>query len=224
MTPSDRSSPSLGSRSVLDSRWTARILGSKPRTGDVRLVCIDGPAGAGKTSLADDLAAALTAEQPAIGSVPVVHGDEVYEGWSVVAAAPDRVRAFGLLAQRLGTWLLDPWRDGRPGSHPTWDWHASRWGDDVEVAAHPVVILEGVGLAAAALREHAVLSIWLEADPGVRLARVISRDGEQIRAQMTSWQRDEDQWHHLDRTRESADVRLTTTPRPPHPRPGPRPA
>jgi uridine kinase len=177
-------------------------------------VCIDGPAGSGKTSIAADLAAALTSEQPGIGDVPVVHGDEVYEGWGVVAAAPDRVRAFGLLAQRLDTWLLDPWRDGRSGSHPTWDWHRGRWGDDVEVAAHPVVILEGVGLAAAVLRERAVLSIWLEADPGVRLARVLARDGEQLRAQMTSWQRDEDQWHDLDRTRESADIRLTTTPDP----------
>ena len=198
--------------SSLDPVWAARVLGCEPRVGAVRLVCIDGPAGSGKTSLAGDLAAALTAARPQLGDVPVVHGDEVYEGWRVVADAPDRVQAFGLLAWRIRTWLLDPWRDGRTGRHPTWDWQRDRWGADTEVAARPVVILEGVGLAAAALREHAVLSIWLEADPDVRLARVLSRDGEQLRAQMTSWQHDEHEWHRLDRTRDSADVRVTTTP------------
>ena len=200
--------------SPLEPSWAAWVLGCRPRVGRVRLVCIDGPAGSGKTSLAGGLAAALTAARPQLGAVPVVHGDEVYEGWDVVAAAPDRVHAFGLLAGHLDSWLLEPWREGRSGRHPTWDWHAARWGADVEVAAQPVVILEGVGLAAAALRAHAVLTIWVDADVEVRLARVLARDGEQLRAQMTSWQRDEHEWHRLDRTRDSADVRLVTTPEP----------
>jgi uridine kinase len=196
----------------LDPSWAARVLGCEPRVGPVRLVCIDGPAGSGKTSLAGELAAALVAARPELGEVPVVHGDEVYEGWDVVAAAPDRVHAFGLLAGRLDAWLLAPWREGRSGRHPAWDWHDARWGDDVEVATHPVVILEGVGLGAAALRANAVLTIWVDADAEVRLARVLARDGEQLRAQMTSWQRDENEWHRRDRTRDSADVRITTTP------------
>jgi uridine kinase len=175
----------------------------------VRLVCIDGPAGSGKTTLATELAAALNAAAPNLAEVPVVHGDEIYEGWDVVASAPDRVAAFGLLPQRISGWLLDPWREGRAGRHPTWDWHTDAWGPDVEVPAARVVMLEGVGLAAAALREVAALSLWVEADPDIRLARVLERDGEQLRDAMLTWQRDEDRWHHLDRTREGVDVRLT---------------
>jgi uridine kinase len=175
----------------------------------VRLVCIDGPAGSGKTTLAAELAEALHEEAPSHAEVAVVHGDEIYEGWDVVASAPDRVAAFGLLPQRIAAWLLDPWREGRAGRHPTWDWHADAWGPEVEVPAAPVVLLEGVGLAAAALREHAALSLWVEAAADIRLARVLARDGEQLRGAMLAWQHDEDLWHHLDRTRESVDVRLT---------------
>ena len=189
--------------------WVSRILDSEPRVGPVRLVCIDGPAGSGKTTLASELATALHVAGPTPAGAAVVHGDEIYEGWDVVASAPDRVAAFGLLPQRISAWLLDPWREGRAGRHPVWDWYADAWGPDVEVPAAPVVILEGVGLGAAALRELAALSLWVEADPDIRLARVLARDGEQLHAAMLGWQRDEDRWHQLDRTRECVDVRLT---------------
>lgn len=197
--------------SALDPLWPQRILDFAPLVGAVRLVCVDGPAGSGKTSLAGDLAVALESLVPQAGPVPVVHGDSVYEGWDVVASAPDRVEAFDLLGSRLEGWLVDAWSDGRAGRHPVWDWSVGAWGDEVEVAAAPVVVLEGVGLAGARLRRHAVLSVWVEADPGVRLARVLERDGESLRDPMTTWQVDEDLWHARDRTRESADVRVSTT-------------
>jgi hypothetical protein len=53
------------------------------------------------------------------------------------------------------------------------------------------------------------MSLWVEAAADIRLARVLARDGEQLRGAMLAWQHDEDLWHHLDRTRESVDVRLT---------------
>lgn len=174
-------------------------------------MCVDGPAGSGKTSLAGDLAAALETLLPHAGEVPVVHGDSVYEGWDVVASAPGRVDAFDLLGSRVEVWLVEPWREGRAGRHPVWDWSRGAWGDEAEVVAAPVVVLEGVGLAGARLRRHAVLSVWVEADPGVRLARVLERDGESLRDPMTSWQVDEVLWHARDRTRESADERVSTT-------------
>jgi uridine kinase len=191
----------------LDRTWVDRILATGPTVGPVHLVCVDGPAGAGKTTLADSMAATLS---PQLGPVPVVHGDELYEGWDVVVGANDRVAAFGLLPPRIVRWLLEPWARGHDGVHPTWDWYAGAWGDDIAVPAARAVVLEGVGLAAASLRRRAALSVWVDADPVLRLERVLERDGEALRPQMESWQHDEARWHELDRTRDGVDLRLST--------------
>jgi uridine kinase len=191
----------------VDPSWVERITSAAPTVGPVRLVCVDGPAGAGKSTVAALLAAALATE---CGAVPVVHGDEVYEGWAVVATEADRPRAFGALGARLETWLLDPWSRDEAGSHPVWDWESRAWGGTREVPAAPVVVLEGVGLASRSLRARAVLSVWVDADVSVRLRRVLARDGEAVRAEMATWQVDEDSWHRSDRTREDCDVRLRT--------------
>jgi uridine kinase len=192
---------------AVDPRWIERILLSQPRVGEVRVVCVDGPAGSGKTTFAGRLAGAL---EEAFGEVPVVHGDEVYEGWPVVAAAPDRIAAFAMLAGRIDTWLFDRWQHGYDAEHPRWDWHADAWGDPVVVPAAPVVVLEGVGLGSQPLRTRAVLSVWVDCDPALRLPRVLARDGDGLAAEMTSWQRDERVWHGLDATARGSDVTLIT--------------
>jgi uridine kinase len=184
----------------------ARIVGSAPSVGRVRLVCIDGPAGSGKTSLAATLADAL---QPAFGAVPVVHADDLYEGWTLVADAPDRVAAFALFARRIEQWLLEPWSRGEPAVHPVRDWSADAWGPSVSVPAAPVVVLEGVGTAARSLRARAALSVWVEVDPVLAVERVVARDGEATRGEIVSWQRDEATWHRRDGTRAGADLRVS---------------
>jgi uridine kinase len=184
----------------------ARILRTAPAVGAVRLVCVDGPAGSGKTTLAAAVAATL---EPLVGVVPVVHGDELYEGWLVVAGAGDRVDAFAALAERVDQLLLTPWSRGEAAAHPVWDWYAGSWGPSRTVEPAPVVLLEGVGLAAASLRARAALAVWVEADQAVRLARVLERDGDALRAEMLRWQADEQRWFERDGTRSGCDVRLT---------------
>jgi uridine kinase len=188
-------------------RLIERVLLSRPRVGEVRLVCIDGPAGAGKTTLAARVAAAL---QPSFGEVPVVHGDEVYEGWPVVGIAPDRIAAFAMLAERIDAWLFERWRHGLDAAHPCWDWHAGAWGEPVAVPAAPVVILEGVALGSRPLRAQSVLSVWVDCDPALRLPRVLARDGDALADPMAGWQRDEHVWHQLDDTAVGCDVTLLT--------------
>jgi uridine kinase len=185
----------------------AAVLAAEPLAGPVRLVCIDGPSGSGKTTLAAALAAALA---PAVGEVPVVHGDEVYEGWPVVADAADPVQAFGILGQGLVGSLALPWIEGRAGSHRVWDWTTDAWAATRVVPPAPVVVLEGVGLGGSPLRPYASLVVWLDADRAERTARVAARDGAEVAARMDAWRAREDAWHLLDRTAEHAGVRLVT--------------
>ena len=64
-------------------------LSRPPGLGATRLVCVDGPAGSGKTTLA---AALVRATRRHGLSVALVHMDDVYEGWSGLADAGRRVR------------------------------------------------------------------------------------------------------------------------------------
>lgn len=185
----------------------ARVLATQPSVGAVRVVCIDGPSGAGKTTLAAGLVAELA---PYVGDVPVVHGDEVYEGWAVVSDEADPVRAFSALGERVASWLVAPWASGADAEHPVWDWQAHAWGGPRRVPAAPVVLLEGVGLGGAPLRPHASLVVWLDADPELRIRRVAERDGAEVAAHMDAWREREAAWHATDRTAEQADVVLAT--------------
>ena len=69
-----------------------------PTLGDSRLICIDGPAGSGKTTLASEIRAAL--------GCPVVHVDHMLDGWDGLPGVEATLTA-----------LLLPVREGRAGSH-----------------------------------------------------------------------------------------------------------
>src|SRR6476661_4492660 len=60
------------------------VAASRPRCGGTRLVAVDGPSGAGKTTLAAEVADALGA--------PTIHMDDLYPGWDGLAASTERVR------------------------------------------------------------------------------------------------------------------------------------
>ena len=86
---------------VAVAAWPAGSWRAPPRLGGTRLVCVDGPAGSGKTTFAGRLAAALGAD------AVVVHMDDLYAGWTLTGAVA-----------RLRAGVLRPLADGRPGRLP----------------------------------------------------------------------------------------------------------
>ncbi|WP_066582182.1 uridine kinase family protein [Cellulomonas timonensis] len=174
----------------------ARVLSARPRLGPVRLVCVDGPAGSGKSTFARALAEALRSQ----GTPAAVIGlDDLYEGWSGLS---------GSLWPRLGAQVLEPLRRGRPGRFQRYDWAAEGFAEWVDVPVPAVLVLEGCGSARRAADPDAVLRVWVEAPAGLRLSRGLERDGVGMREHWVEWMAEEAEHFAQERTRERADVRL----------------
>jgi uridine kinase len=170
----------------------AQVLAAPARLGDVRLVCIDGPAGSGKTTFAGRLADALGPE------AVVLHLEDLYAGWTLTGAVA-----------RLCSGVLRPLAEGRPGTHNVYDWHAERFAPEpVTVPLTSVLVVEGCGSSPRALDAWTTLRIWVEAPPALRLARGLARDGTHLDPHWQRWQEMESAVFAAENTRARADVRV----------------
>lgn len=151
-------------------------LAQPARLGPARLVCIDGPAGSGKTTLAH----ALVARADERGLEPaLVHTDDLLDGWD---GLPD-------LADRVRHQLVEPLAAGRPARYCRYDWHAGRFGEE-ETVVQPdrdLVVLEGVGSGDPSYAGLTATLVWVEAPRDVRWARGRDRDGEALVPHLRRW-------------------------------------
>jgi uridine kinase len=170
------------------ARVLAHALGRPPTLGTGRLVCVDGPAGAGKTTLALDIA------RQAPGAL-VLHTDEMLEGWGGLPG----------LGQSVCD-LLAPLSQGLAGRWRRWDWHASDWAATETVRPTDLLVLEGVGSAPVGCAQLVTTLVWVETPRDTRLTRWWDRDGEAQRPYWDAWLADEAALHARDRTRERADL------------------
>lgn len=179
----------------LSLRGLAATLGMLPPScGPVRLVAVDGHAGAGKSTLARRLAEELD-------GVPVLHTDDLATheepfGWQ----------------DRFAAQVLTPFAGGRAATHGVYDWTARRFAGERTVPAAPVVLVEGVGTGRRALRPHLALLLWLEVEPPVARARGMRRDGPQLEHFWTGWSAAEDAHFAADPSRPYADLLVHQTP------------
>lgn len=159
-----------------------------PTLGGTRLVCVDGPAGSGKTTLASAIAG-LAAD------ATVVHCDELLQGWRGLPGLAATVER-----------LLRPLGDDRTGTWTRWAWDRDAWAESHDVEPGGLLVLEGVGCWAPAYDDLVGVLVWVEAPRAVRLARGMARDGEHMREHWLTWMDDEDSLHARLRTLERADV------------------
>lgn len=169
-----------------------RVRAAPARLGTTRLVCVDGPAGSGKTTFAARLAAALGP------GTTVLHMDDVYAGWTLDGAVT-----------RLTDGVLLPLATGRPGAYHRYDWAAARFADvPTDVAVPEVLVVEGCGSSPRALDGWTTLRVWVEAPQELRLARGLARDGDDLAEHWHRWQQAEAAEFAREDTRTRADVRV----------------
>lgn len=180
-----------GDQDALARRVIGLAEAREPTLGLGRLVCIDGLAGTGKTTLA----AAVGRRAKA----PVVHLDDIYPGW----------RGLDRVAAELGPCLQALARD-EPGSYRRWDWKSERYVEEVTVSPTPLLVVEGVGSGQRAWADLITVLVWLDAPREVRLRRGLERDGAAARDQWIQWQQDELDLLARERTDVRADLRWRT--------------
>ena len=154
------------------------------------IIAIDGRAGAGKTTLALELAARLRSHH----KVSLFHLEEIYPGCDGLAAG----------IERYVSTVLTPLSQGERATWISWDWESHRNGDSRVTLPAEVVIVEGVGAAAAEARPLLSAVIWVDSPDEVRRERALDRYGTsdlywtQWAAQEETWLAGDDVPHHAD--------------------------
>jgi uridine kinase len=170
-----------------------------PTLGGGRLVCVDGPAGSGKTTFAQALANGFD-KLNRHGAARLLHTDDLIEGWSGLS---------GLTAQLEG--ILRPLADGHPGSYRRYDWVEGTFAETITVESCPLLVIEGVGSGAARFDDLRTLLVWVEAPYDERLRRGLERDGDAFAPHWEQWALDEADLFAREHTRERADLHLDGT-------------
>jgi uridine kinase len=161
------------------------------------ILAIDGPAGSGKSTLAGEIARAFAGTY----DIEVIHLDELYNGWDDALSE----ELFKRIAQ-----LIAAQRAGKATDLAIYDWSVESFSGAREVKAVQLLIIEGVGSSNQLLHTNLTTSIWLDIDQSTGLARVLERDGDEIRGEMVKWQKMESEYFARDLTRERADFILST--------------
>jgi len=162
----------------------------QPTLGAGRLVCVDGPAGSGKTTLAAEIASLAD-------GAAIVHMDDLFEGWGGLERIDEQLHT-----------LLRPIAEGRSGTYRRWDWPGNAWAETVLVPPASLLVLEGVGSGASAHADLTTVLAWVEVPFELRMTRGLERDGDAVAEHWRRWAEDEQSLFARERTRERADVVL----------------
>lgn len=164
-----------------------------PTLGETCLISVDGPAGAGKSTLAAAIAHLHRGAR-------VVHMDDLYDGWTGLES----------VSRQLNT-LIRPLAVERSGFYRRYDWLRGEFAETVDVEPSPLLVLEGVGAGAAELTPFITVLVWVSAPRALRRERGLTRDGANYAPQWDRWMRQEDKHFAGQRTAERADILIDGT-------------
>jgi hypothetical protein len=175
--------------------WAASL--RPPTLGGGRLLCLDGPAGAGKSTLGR----AVRDQAARVGTVELIGTDDLLDGWDGLEEA----------GQTLERHVLAPVREGRVGRYRRYDWHAGRFAEEVTVSPVDLLVVEGVGSWRSSYARWVTTLVWVDAPADLRLARGLVRDGEALRPRWEEWMPREQALFRREGTRAYADLLVDGT-------------
>jgi uridine kinase len=153
-----------------------------------RVVAVDGPGGAGKSTCADWLAKKLDAQ--------VIHTDD-FAGWeNPVDWWPHLIEL-----------ALEPLAAGKPARYRPTSWGGEER-EPITIKPTGIVILEGVTASREAFRPYLAYTIWIETPRELRLRRGLDRDGADAQQQWAEWMDVEDRYIEREHPAENADAVL----------------
>jgi len=161
------------------------------------IIAIDGPAGAGKTTLAHEIYLALSLKM----SVTVIHMDDLYDGWD---------NALGADLSAILKYLVNQHQKNSSAQIKRYNWSTSSFGESENIEPADLLILEGVGSGDKSLQDDLAALIWIDIDPEIGVMRVIDRDGYQVEDEMKKWLGTQQEYFSQHSMREKADFILTT--------------
>ena len=136
------------------------------------IIAIDGVAGSGKTTLAARLATDLI-------ECEIVHMDDLYAGWNNPFSDD--------LNYRIIKQIFIPFCKMIEISYQKYNWESKTFDSTVLLKRKKYLIIEGVGAAQRAFHKYINKIIWIEFDADLGFERVLKRDGEILRDQMTNF-------------------------------------
>jgi uridine kinase len=163
------------------------------RPGPLRLVAIDGPGGAGKSTFAQALSEAA-------GGAPVIHTDDFASWDNPIDWWP-----------RLLEQVIEPLVRGEAAHYQRYDWPSSTLAEWHTVEPAPIIIIEGVSAGRPEWSAHLSYIVWVETPWEERLRRGIERDGIEALDDWRAWMASEDTYYERAPTRERADVVIDGT-------------
>ncbi|GLU48997.1 hypothetical protein [Nocardiopsis ansamitocini] len=159
------------------------------RAGAARVVAIEGRSGAGKSFVAALLGSHL--------GWPVLHLDDLYPGWTGLAATEALVRR----------WVVDPLVGGADPYWRRYDWERGEHTEWVRTPVSDGLVVEGCGSGAQGLRPFLAALIWVEAPASLRTRRLDARsDAADYAPHRSMWAAQEDLFYAEHRCNDHADT------------------
>ncbi len=133
------------------------------------LVTIDGPCGAGKSTLAEALRQQT--------GVPVLHMDDYYIPMEQKTPARLAIPGGNADVERFTREFLLPWVETGTGVYRPYHCHENRYDAPMVIHSH-VVVVEGCYVNLPAIATHAALRLFMQVSPQTQLDRLRTRNGE----------------------------------------------